>query len=193
MISLKHTLLALALGFGITAQAHATNISLIADGQWNEFNVNDNSDTGTGALSNGVEWVDLTYTNSPDFGTPLSFQFTIQNGFVGYLTVVDSGIAGEIFDVKNNGVSIGQTSNVGVGSDYVQNFDANLADSSFSRGVFTLSAGTYSITGSLFNPAPSYNLTNGALKLEVAAVPEESTFAMLLAGLGLMAFARRRA
>lgn len=193
MISFKHTLLAVALGFGITAQAHATNISLIADGQWNEFNVNDNSDTGTGALSNGVEWVDLTYTNSPDFGTPLSFKFTIQNGFVGYLTVVDSGIAGEIFDVKNNGVSIGQTSSVGVGSDYVQNFDANLADNSFSRGVFTLSAGTYNITGSLFNPAASYNLTNGALKLEVAAVPEESTFAMLLAGLGLMAVARRRA
>lgn len=192
MISFKHTLLALALGFGITAQAHATNISLIADGQWNEFSVNDNTDTGTGALSNGVEWVDLTYTNSPDFGTPLSYQFTIQNGFVGYLTVVDSGIAGEIFDVKNNGVSIGQTSSVGVGSDFVQNFDANLADSSFSHGVFTLSAGTYNITGSLFNPAPSYNLTNGALKLEVAAVPEESTFAMLLAGLGLMAFARRR-
>ena len=193
MISFKHTLLAVALGLGITAQAHATNISLIADGQWNEFNVNDNSDTGTGALSNGVEWVDLTYTNSPDFGTPLSFQFTIQNGFVGYLTVVDSGIAGEIFDVKNNGVSIGQTSSVGVGSDYVQNFDANLADNTFSSGVFTLSAGTYNITGSLFNPAASYNLTNGALKLEVAAVPEESTFAMLLAGLGLMAVARRRA
>lgn len=196
MISFKHALLALALGLGVTSQAYATNISLIANGQWSEFNVNDNTDQGTGALSNGVEWVDLAYTNSPDFGTPLSFQFTIQNGFIGYLTVVDSGIAGESFDVKNNGISIGQTSSVSAGATYVQNFDDNLADSSFSRGVFTLSAGTYSITGSLLNPAAEYNLTNGAVKLEVAAVatvPEESTFAMLLAGLGLMAFARRRA
>lgn len=191
MISLKHTLLALALGFGVTAQAHATNISLIADGQWNEFNVSD-----LDAISGGNEWIDFNNSLDPNFGTALTYQFTVATGYEAKLTVVDGGLAGDIFNVKSNGASLGNTSTTSIiGSAFSNNFDANLADSNYSSGVYTLNAGTYNITGSLFSTTQGFNSTNGALKLETfaLAVPEESTFAMLLAGLGLMAFARRRA
>jgi hypothetical protein len=188
MISFKHALLSIALGLGVSAQAHATNISLIADGQWSEFVVSEFD-----AISGGTEWIDGANTLDPNFGTALTYQFTIQNGFVGQLTVVDSSFSGDVFDVKSNGLSIGQTSTATEGASGVYNFDDNLADSRYSRGIFTLTAGNYNITGSLFSTTQPFYSTNGALKLEVAAVPEESTFAMLLAGLGLMAFARRRA
>ncbi len=189
MISLKHLLLALALG--VTAQAHATTITLNADGQWKEFVLNDFD-----SLSGGTEWIDGANSLDPSFGTALTYEFTIAQGFEAKLTVVDAGFAGDIFDIKNNGVSLGQTSITSVvGTDTSNDFDANLANSSFSSRVFTLQAGTYSITGNLFSTTQAFNATNGALKLEqfTTAVPEESTFAMLLAGLGLMAFARRRA
>jgi PEP-CTERM motif len=165
-------------------------VSLVADGQWNTFDVDELS-----AASTGLEWIDLF-----NGGTALSFDFDIAAGYQGTLTVVDGGFAGDRFEVRNGGLLLGVTSaavsqiDVNVGLD----FDAALADSAYSRASYTLAAGSHSVSGwlsqsALFEGLP-LNATVGALRLEVSAVPEPSALAMLLAGVGVLGFvARRRA
>jgi hypothetical protein len=184
MMTFKQTLLALALGLGVAAQAHATTTN-ITDNAWHEFDV-DVDQAGS------ANWEDYN-----DFST-LTFTFTLTEA--SYLRVVDAGFAGDTYNFVLNGNSY-STSAVPQ-TDYVSalnaglDYDAAWADSAnFSRSELLLTAGAYTLTGTLnqsilIDNAP-LNATVGAV--QIAAVPEESTFAMLLAGLGLMAFARRRA
>jgi hypothetical protein len=181
----------------LAAPSHATTVNLAADGQWNVFNVND-----LDAQSFGVEWIDNNDSLSPDFGTPLDFAFTIASGFIGTLRVVDAGFAGDTFQVTNFGALLGSTSavplqDVATAPDLGWDFDAALADAAFSHGEFTLGAGSYRINGLLGQSVTSFgqplNATVGALSLNIApAVPEPSTWAFCLGGLGLMAFVARR-
>jgi hypothetical protein len=168
-------------------QAQAGTISLIANGEWNEFNVDDFS-----ATSQGLEWVDLNDSNSPNFGSALNYQFTINNGFKGFLSVVDAGLAGDQFQVFNNGQSIGLTSSTTNMSDYSNNFSDNLANVNFSSGVFLLTEGTYNITGALFSSLQPFNATNGALKLDITPVPLPGAYGLFLGGISFLAFMRRR-
>lgn len=73
--------------------------------------------------------------------------------------------------------------------------DAALADATFSRGSFTLGAGTHSITGTLAVSArddagAAIDATVGALR--IAPVPEPATTSLMLAGVAAMALALRR-
>jgi hypothetical protein len=117
------------------------------------------------------------------------------------LTIVDADMAGDTFQVFNNGNLLGATSSVpvqqygsapSVGDDY----DAAMADSSFSRGVFTLGAGTYSISGvltqSLLAGGEPLNATGGGIKLGVSPVPEPSSAVLMLAALGVTFLVSRR-
>ena len=194
----RHAAVAAALLGACIASSHATVVAVVADGQWNTFNVSDIDST-----SFGVEWIDNNNTLSPDFGTPLSFSFTVAAGFKATLTVVDAGFAGDTFKVTDFGAVLGSTSAVpaqifDTAPDLGIDFDAALANPSFSRGVFGLSAGTYSISGMLdqsvgLDANTPLNSTVGALKLAVApAVPEPSTWSAVIAGLALIAFMARR-
>lgn len=171
-----------------TLSAQATTVDLSADGSWQSFDVSDVLGPG-----DGLGWIDLD-------GQSLDFRFSIAAGSVGRLTVVDTVFAGDRFSVSANGQLLGTTSAAvntypeGVLVDPA----AALADNRYSRGVFELNAGTYSVTGRLAASAldelgSPINATSGALSLSVSAVPEASTVAMLLAGLGLLPLLRRRA
>ena len=198
MSFLKSALLA-ALATSALA-AHATSTPLAADGQWQAFGVDSFS-----AVSGGTEWIDNDYTNAAGYGTALDFTFTIAAGFAGQLTVVDASMAGDVFNVFNHGSLLGTTSGVpvqlyGSAPDIGDDHDAALLNSAFSRGVFTLGAGSYSISGALAQSLmlddgagglSPLNATSGAIKLSVSAVPEPSTLVFAVLGLTWLVASRR--
>lgn len=184
---LKHLTLALTLGVVFASQAQASTVALVANGDWKEFNVDDFS-----SATQGVEWIDMNDSNSASFGSALTYQFTIASGFQGLLSVVDAGIAGDSFEIFNNGQSIGFTTDTTNNVEYSNNFESNLTNANFSSGVFILNDGTYNISGALFSTLQPFNATNGALKLDVAPVPLPGAFGLFAGGLSLLAFMRRR-
>ncbi len=183
---------ALILACGV-AQAQATTTPIAPD-TWYEFNVDSLS-----AASGGLEWIDLNGTvagNAPS----QSFTFTIANGFFGSLTVVDRGFAGDTYSVRNGSSLLGTTNAVTQfelsAAPFEFDADLALANASFSKAVFTLSEGTYSISGSLLQSvldgtAP-LNATLGSLQLNVSPIPETSSLAMFMAGIALMGAVTRR-
>lgn len=199
MLSLRSSLLGAALA-ALSLASHADTIELAADGQWHTFTVASDQ-----SVSGGTEWIVGDYTNAPGFGSALSYTFTIATGYQGTLTVVDGVFAGDVFNVFNNGQLLGSTSIVPL-TYYVENpinvgddFDAALAEPAFSRQVFTLAAGTYSISGSLAQSvlydrvlSEALNTTDGALNLGVSAVPEPSSAALLFAAIGVVVLVWRR-
>ena len=200
MSSFKPALLAAVLAASSLA-AQATSINLAADAQWQAFGVDSFS-----SLSSGTEWIDNNDSSATGFGSPLSFTFTIAAGFVGQLTVVDASMAGDTFNVFGNGQLLGTTSSVpvqvyGSAPDVGYDYDAALQSSAFSHGVFTLGAGSYSVTGALaqslmlddgMGDLSPLNATAGAVKLSVSAVPEPSSLALVFAALGVTWLVSRR-
>ena len=203
MLFKLRALAACALIAAFAAPAYATNIALTTDaaqigyGSWQEFNVSD-----TDSRSYGVEWIDFADSTSASFGTPLAFTFTIAAGEVGSFTVVDGGFAGDTFKVTNFGSDIGATSAVAStvyssAPDTGNNFDAALIDPAFSNAVLTFGEGSYSVSGRLDQSVTTdgvsrLNATLGAVRLTVAPIPEPSTYALLLGGLGLVGLLARR-
>jgi hypothetical protein len=191
---------ACALVLACATQAHASVRSLAANGAWFNFNVDDQA-----ADSAGVEWIDADNTLDPGYGSALSFAFSIDPGFVGRLTVLDTGFSGDRFSVFDHGTLLGATSLVPAqtidSATLVLDPDTALADAAFSRRSFTLGAGSHLLSGSLLQSVllsdglTPLNATAGALRLEVSAVPEPSSLALLAAGalsLGAITARRRR-
>ena len=181
---MRSTLIATALALAALSSAHA--VTLPGDGNWAGFTVDAN------LAPYGFGWQD-------DFGAPLSFEVTIAAGQVGTLTVVDTGFSGDRFHIYDGATQLGSTG-AAVNGDSAGNItfdpDVALANSDFSRGSFTLGAGTHVISGLLFQSTTDafgpLNATIGGVKLTVSAVPEPATYAMLLIGLGLLLGMRRR-
>jgi hypothetical protein len=175
--------------------AQASLVNLVADGQWHTFSVE-----STESRTTDTAWIDILAND----GSRLSFAFTVAAGFEGTLSVTDTGFKGGTYSVFNtasgSAVSLGTTSavvpyEIDFSAPFLSVVDA-VASSDYSHGMFKLGAGSYVITGEL---AQSVTLAGdalisdtGALKLEVSAVPEPSSYALVLAGLGLVAAARRR-
>ncbi len=167
---------------GITA-AHASQVSIAgADfGVWQTFDVSDLL-----ASDGGLGWTDIAD------GSSLSFTFSVPTGFLARLTVVDGGFAGDRFSVSANGNLLG-TSSAAVNnypSSLGLDFDAALASSNYSHAIFSLGAGTYTVSGALSLSALDdfgnpLNSTVGGLKVDVSAVPLPAALPLLLSGLGL--------
>jgi len=175
------TLVSAMLAWGCAAHA----ATLPTDGQWAAFDV-------AYDLSGTLGWIDIAT------GAPLTFTFTVPNGSLGLLTVVDGGFAGDVFQVTSGAVTLGATSVAtnSYPSNVYLDFDAALADARYSRRTFTLPGGSYTIGGLLLTSALDGNgmaldTTVGGIRLALAPVPEAGTAATLLAGLGLLACVRR--
>jgi hypothetical protein len=182
-LSPRAAFVALTLAAGLSA-AHADTLNVLD--QWVEFSVSKD-------LTGDLGWANFD-------GQALSFDFTVAEGFVATLSVVDAGWSGDRFTVTNQGQEIGTTS-VSVNGDLntqpIVDFDQAFANNDFSRGVYTLGAGQHSISGllstSLVHPdLGPLNATIGAVRLQVSAVPEPASVATLLAGLSLLTVMLRR-
>lgn len=173
-----------ALALAAALPAHAS--SLPTNGNWVEFSVDANLPPYS------LDWLD-------QFGDK-NFEFVIPVGFKGTLTVVDTGFSGDRFTVMNGATLLGQTSVATQGDiNGAIEFDPEtaLSNADYSRGVFTLAAGQYSIRGwlsqSALDGSKPLNATIGGIKLEVSPVPEPASLATLLAGLYLLSvFMARR-
>jgi hypothetical protein len=189
MTKLKNMLCCAVLA-ALAAPAHAAVLSLSADGSWNSFTIADQL-----SLAGDTSWIALD-------GASLTYSFTIPQNSIGTLTVVDSVLAGDRFAVTNNGSLLGLTSSVAqttynANTAPVFDYDAALADAAFSRGVFTLGAGSYLISGSLvqsvmLDASTPLNSTDGALKLNVTAVPAPAALISLVSGLSTLGLAALR-
>ena len=166
-----------AVALALTAVQANADVVTITDNQWHAFDVDELS-----ANTGGLEWISLD-------GSALSFTLSLATS--AYVTVLDGGFAGDRFRVFDNGTELGLTS--APGSSYPDslglNFDAALADSSWSRAVFLLGAGEHSITGLLTASAldefgDALNATVGAVK--VAPVPLPAALLLFLSGSGLL-------
>lgn len=172
------------------SSAHAANLA--ADGSWSEFHVDAAQEPG-----GSLDWL-ATYEDA----SRAHFTFRIDQGFVGTLTVVDTGLSGDRFIARNHGIQLGLETSVGVDGDpllegsSVDSFELALANPAFSRGVYTLEAGSYDISGylsrSLQLGGSQINATTGGLQLTTSAIPEPTTMATLLAGLALLTLTLRR-
>jgi hypothetical protein len=157
--------------------------TLPADGSWHAFDVDDLT-----SLSGGLEWI--TLADGDELG------FHIELAEEALFTVVDAGFAGDLFEVLDNGVLLGETSAAidSYPASVVTDFDAALADPDYSRGSWLLAPGVHDITGRLSRSALAeglpINATVGAVRLGI--VPEPTTAVLVLLGLANLAAASRR-
>lgn len=195
-MSLLKNLIVSALLCSAMTTVQAAIVPLTTDGQWNSFGVDDQV-----GPNYGLSWIE-TETLSANYGSVLEYQFTIPSGNLGTLTVVDAGFAGDRFVLANGGSVFSSTSVVPVtdystAADVGNDFNAAFSNSTdFSQIVYTLSAGTYTVSGSLIQSveisgAP-LNATIGAVKVDVTPVPLPPAIFSLLSGLGALGFFKRR-
>jgi hypothetical protein len=108
-----------------------------------------------------------------------------------FLTVVAAGVAGNRYDVYDNGSLLGITSVVAAsGANIGTDFDTALSSGNYSFATYVLAAGSHTITGDLFFSVDGLGASVGAV--EITAVPLPASAWLLLSGSGLLALASRR-
>ena len=165
---------------GSVPPARASTVSV---GQWYTFGFG-----GAGSsLSSGSGFILGTNPSSIAAPDP-NWEFTLASG--GTLLVLDGFESVDQFQISDLGSIIGTTSSPVSGSSCGSDITCALNDPNFSRATFALGAGSHSITGTALQSP----LLGGAgfFFISAAAVPEPSTWAMMLVGFGAIGFSLRR-
>jgi hypothetical protein len=174
----KALLAAAAFGALAGASAHAQVVdTLTVNGGWNVFYFLAPASSGDDPSFQDINGEDITY------------DFTLN--YTDKLYVTDGYWDGDQFDVTINGVDQGPTSTPVTDGTYVgDDWWAAVGNPEFSSAVYTLGPGSYSVTGVVIQSP--YGSGAGAINL-TGAVPEPSTWATMLLGIGALGlFARRR-
>lgn len=175
-----HTLL--AAGFGLCFSAMTASAGAISVGTWYDFSFG-----GTGsALGDGSSSVDGTNPATTD-APAAPWTFTLSSP--GQLFVTDIFQSGDEFQLFDSVLgSLGFTSDATQGSNVGSDIGDAIADLNFSRGVFLLAAGSYSITGIVTNSP----FGGGGGAFQVSQVPIPAALPLLAAGLGALGYMKRR-
>ena len=135
----------------------------------------------------GGGFTDCTNPNCIQSPLGSSFEFTLTKA--GVLTVLDLFLSIDQFQIFDSTLGLlGLTSAPTAGADCNSDFTCALADARYSRGVFNLAAGTYSISGVQVAGIGGA----GAFIVQTSAVPVPAALPLLALGLGGLAMIRRR-
>lgn len=173
---------ALAVGTVLAASSVA-GAAPINIGQWYTFGF-------SGVGSSLVGGAGFTLGTNPDSiaapDGPWTFTLTQQ----AELVVLDGFIPVDQFEIFDGATSLGQTSAPSGGANVCgSDISCALANLDYSRGVFALGPGSYSISGTQIAGVPGA----GFLLLRAASVPEPDILALLGMAAAALAFTRRRA
>ena len=146
----------------------------------------------SGSLSNGGERVSLSRPGNPEsYTTPSTnltpdgewvifrwffasgsmksldgpYLFEVPPGADAELDVTDWGIAGEVFDVYDNGIKIGTTSALTSSAEVIASPDLAFTNPSWSSGTFPISAGSHSIEIEVVQTPPGWQSGGGFLRV----------------------------
>ncbi len=114
------------------------------------------------------------------------WEFTLVNSAT--LIVLDLFLSFDEFAISNFGSLLGNTSASTVGGSCSSDITCALGDSSYSRGLFNLGPGSYSITGTQIAGQGGA----GAFIIQPSAVPIPAAGGLLLGALGLLGVGRLR-
>jgi hypothetical protein len=161
---------------------------ILADGAYHEFLF------GPGPAAVGACGLGCTPTINPVADTTASPPWTFSGA--ANILVLDLFAVGDTFEAFDNGLSLGTTTNVAnTGADFCgNNIGCALSNSAYSRGTFSVGAGTHSLTINHIRDVPV--APGGAAVFSVtattASTPEPATSALFGASLIGLSFLRRR-
>lgn len=145
--------------------------------------------SGAGVSANNTAWTGTTATGS-------YFAF-LQNVSSMSQTFTSSSAANYSFSFDlalRSGYSAGQAVSVSLDGVELGTYTASLLWSSTNAVAANIAAGTHTLTFAGLNPGNAFDTTAFVdnVSMSVSAVPEADTYAMLLAGLGVVGFVARR-
>lgn len=124
-----------------------------------------------------------------DSSGDLSWDFTLTSN--AYLDVTDAFIIGDVFTLYNGATLIGTTGPYDINGATLTDADLAFGSEQYSWGRWLLTPGTYSINGILTEACCSSG--SGYIRLaNVDGVPEPESWALMIAGFGLVGAAMRR-
>jgi hypothetical protein len=143
-------------------------------------------------LTPGTDWTTFFFSGDgstlEDADTGDTF-WTVTLTKAGFLQVTDAFLIGDVFEMSVDGSSIGTTGPFDTTGPETSDPDVAFGGPVYSWLSYALAPGTYEITGI----AASSPFGSGGAFLRVVPVPEAATWAMMIAGFGLVGAASRRA
>ncbi len=135
-----------------------------------------------------------SFINSPTLKVWNAAAIQYPSGFNTYqITEQWDYLSGVLAPGVYNGVMVGSPYSVGTfGSSGTDPAQVRLWHSSNLPFLNTLPNGNWKYTHTWTNVSDSFDTVSGSVNFTVAAIPEPETYAMMLAGLGLMGFMARR-